>query len=104
MGVTHAGIQLLGRQRQEDSLELKAIWYTKQDPASKTNKQTNKINIAVHMHSFQSLKIIDLRTRIDLRRLKTSHVSSCVFLVKGKHDLHRDMLTWVVLVWISLFL
>ena len=74
------------------------------NPASKTNKQTNKINIAVHMHSFQSLKIIDLRTRIDLRRLKTSHVSSCVFLVKGKHDLHRDMLTWVVLVWISLFL
>ena len=40
--MTHAGIQLLGRQRQEDSLELKAIWYTKQDPASKTNKQTNK--------------------------------------------------------------
>lgn len=50
------------------------------------------------MYYFQSLKVIGLRTRLDLRRLMTNHVSSYVFLVKGKQDLHRDMLTWVTLV------
>lgn len=34
------------------------------------------------MYSFQSLKVIGLRTGIDLQRLMTNHVSSCVFFWK----------------------
>lgn len=47
--VTHAGIQLLGgRGRKEDSLEVKAIWYTRQGPDSKTNKQPEARKGDVH--------------------------------------------------------
>lgn len=72
-------------------------------PGQSRNPASKNIYIYSYTYVFFS-KFKSLRTRIDLQRLMRNHVSSCVFLVKGRQDLHRDMRTWVILVWVSVFL
>lgn len=50
-------------------------------PRNSVSKKQKQINTDIHMYSFQSLKVIGLRTGIDLQRLMTNHVPSCVFFL-----------------------
>lgn len=43
------------------------------------------------MYSFHSLKVIDLKTGTDFKRLITNHISSCMVDRKDKQDLQKDM-------------
>lgn len=66
------------RQRQQDLCRFGSS----RQPRNSASKKQKQINIAIHMYSFQSLKVIGWRTGIGLQRLVTNHGSSCVFLCK----------------------
>lgn len=49
------------------------------------------MNTTIHMYSFHSLKVINLRTGIDFERLITNHISLCMADREGKQDVQKDI-------------
>lgn len=53
------------------------------------------VNIAIHMYSFHSLKLTDLRTGIDFERLITNHIIICGSYKRQRRAAERHVLVHV---------